>query len=210
MEEKHQIRLCHFENPKPTIWIKQEGQIKTNKQTNKLGVLVYFMQICGFCEWQNNSSINYLPYGKILEEERMIKIRRESMAVVPLIEWHIHRHAEHPSSERTRPGKYREAKFGWKRWLLSATRFAFSLRRNFSSNWLGRAAITPLPRLGVSLNHRQFASSSRDSRTGGNQENKVPALWAADRGSRLWVTTFASWLFAMNRGKERRMFSRGK
>lgn len=173
-------------------------------------MLVYFMQICGLCGWWSNSSINYLPYGKNLEAERMIKICRESMAVVPLMESHIHRHTEPPSSERTRQAKYRETKFGWKRWLPSAMRFACSLWGNFSSNWLGQAAISPLPRLEVSLNHGQFASSSRGSRTGGNQENKVPALWAADRGSRLWVTTFASWLFAMNRGKERRMFSLGK
>lgn len=35
---------------------------------------------------------------------------------------------------------------------------------------------------------------------GGNQENQVPAMWTVDRGSRLGETTFASWLFAMNRG----------
>lgn len=28
LNEEHQIRLGHFENLKPTIWIKREGKIK--------------------------------------------------------------------------------------------------------------------------------------------------------------------------------------
>lgn len=69
MLNEHQIRICHGvgENPKPTIWIKSEKKRKSQ------GMLVHFMQSCGFrkCSEEFIDLSPDLLYN--LETKRMMK-----------------------------------------------------------------------------------------------------------------------------------------